>query len=286
LQPQSVAERGLVRKVYAGLAWLYVAGVVAQFALAGLGLPQLGGAGMSAHADFGYVAVHMTPILLVIAALVGRVGRRLVWLTVTLALVAFAEPIWVTEFRGSWVAGLHIVGAGVVLVLSWQVARGATNAARVPGKPGRDKPSSLQRLRSAPSVTSGRALLLAMVGLLACDVIGGFVALASGANSFSEAWGFDTQYTVPLPVGVAQLVLAWLAARNTRPPIGYIAAVTLSVFCLISILAGLFDGDLIGNVASDGVLSLGVAWATVLLAFTLVVGLLAVIRAKQLRRRR
>jgi hypothetical protein len=125
-----------------------------------------------------------------------------------------------------------------------------------------------------------------MLGLLVCDVIGGFVALAAGASSFNETWGFDTQYTVPLPVGVAQLVLAWSAARNTRPPIGVIAAVLLSVFCLISLLAGLFDGDLIGNVASDGLLSWGVAWAAVLLAFTATVGLLAAIRAKQLRQRR
>lgn len=274
------------RKIYAGLAWLYLTAVVVQFALAGLGLPQLGGAGMAAHANFGYIAVHMTPILLVIAALVGRVGRRLIWLTVTLALVAFAEPIWVTEFRGSWIASLHIVGAGAVLVLSWQIARGATNAARGPREPGRDHPSPLQRLLSAPSVTSGRALLIAMVVLLVCDVIGGFVALASGANSFDETWGFDTQYTVPLPVGVAQLVLAWLAVRNTRPPVGYIAAVTLSVFCFLSVLFGLFDGDLIGNIAADGFLSMGVVWAGVLLVVTAVVGLLAVIRAKQLRRPR
>jgi hypothetical protein len=135
-------------------------------------------------------------------------------------------------------------------------------------------------------VISGHALLLAMLGLLVCDVIGGFVARASGANSFSEAWGFETHYTVPLPIGVAQLALAWLAARNTRPPIGLIAAAILSVFCLISLLAGLFDGDLIHNVESDGVLSLGVAWAVALLAGTTVVGLLAAIRAKQLRQRR
>jgi hypothetical protein len=30
------------RKIFAGLAWLYLACVVIQFALAGLGLPQLG----------------------------------------------------------------------------------------------------------------------------------------------------------------------------------------------------------------------------------------------------
>jgi peptidoglycan/LPS O-acetylase OafA/YrhL len=125
-----------------------------------------------------------------------------------------------------------------------------------------------------------------MLALLVCDLIGGFVALGSGADTWNEAWGFETQHTVPLPVGVAQLVLAWLAARNPRPPVGFIAAVLLSGFCLISLLAGLFDGDLIKNVASDGLLSLGVAWGVVLLALTAAVGLLAALRAKELRQRR
>jgi hypothetical protein len=88
-----------------------------------------------------------------------------------------------------------------------------------------------------------------MLGLLLCDVIGGFFALASGADTWNEAWGFDTDHSVPLPVGAAQqLLLAWLAARNMRPPVGRIAAVLLSAFCLISLLAGLFDGDLINTV--------------------------------------
>jgi hypothetical protein len=130
---------------------------------------------------------------------------------------------------------------------------------------------------------SGRVLLFAMLGLLVCDLIGGFVALSSGADTWNEAWGFETQHTVPLPIGVAQLVLAWFAARNTRPPVGLIAAVLLSMFCLISLLAGLFDGDLIGNVRSDGALSLGVAWSVVLLVATGAVGVLAAIRSKELR---
>ncbi len=122
-----------------------------------------------------------------------------------------------------------------------------------------------------------------MLGLLVCDVIGGFVAIASGADTWNEAWGFDSKHTVPLPIAVAQLALAWLAARNARPPVGLIAAALLSAFCLISVLAGLFDGDLIDNIASDGLLSLGVIWGLVLIAVTATVGLLAAIRAKQLR---
>jgi hypothetical protein len=99
-----------------------------------------------------------------------------------------------------------------------------------------------------------------MLVLVVCDVIGGFLAIASGADTWDEAWGFDTDSTVPLPVGVGQLVLAWLAARNVRPPVGLIAAVVLSVFCLISVTFGLFDGDLIDNVASAGWISWGVVW--------------------------
>ena len=82
------------------------------------------------------------------------------------------------------------------------------------------------------AMASGRRLLVAMLVLFVCDVIGGLLAVVSGIATWGEAWGFDTTFTVPLPVGAAQLVLAWLAARNVRPPVGLIAAVVLSVFCL------------------------------------------------------
>ncbi|KRF27835.1 hypothetical protein ASG91_10025 [Phycicoccus sp. Soil802] len=54
----------------------------------------------------------------------------------------------------------------------------------------------------------GRALILAMLTLLACDVIGGFIAVASGVDTWDHAWGFDTEYTVPLPVGVLAVAQA------------------------------------------------------------------------------
>jgi hypothetical protein len=137
-----------------------------------------------------------------------------------------------------------------------------------------------------PSVASGRALLFSMLVLVVCDVIGGFLAVASGADTWDEAWGFNTDSSVPLPVGAAQLVLAWLAARNVRPPVGLVAAVLLSAFCLISLIFGLFDGDLINNVASAGLISWGVVWGVVLLSVTAAVGLLAAARARQLYRLR
>lgn len=124
-----------------------------------------------------------------------------------------------------------------------------------------------------------------MLVLIVCDVIGGFLAVSAGVNTWGEAWGFDTEFTVPLPVGAAQLVLAWLAARNIRPPIGLVAAVLLSAFCLISLMFGLFDGDLTNSVTSSWG-PWGVVWGVVLLSVTAVVGLLAAVRARQLYRLR
>jgi hypothetical protein len=122
-----------------------------------------------------------------------------------------------------------------------------------------------------------------MVVLVVCDVIGGLIGIASGHETWSSAWGFDTESTVPLPVGAVQLVLAWLATRDVRPRAGLVAAAVLSATCLISVLAGLFDGDLIDNIAADGFVTWGVAWAGVLLVVTVLVGLLAAARARQLR---
>src|SRR3954471_8197061 len=132
---------------------------------------------------------------------------------------------------------------------------------------------------------SGRRLLVAMIVLFVCDVVGGLLAVVSDIATWQEAWGFDTTFTVPLPVGAVQLLLAWLAARNVRPPVGRVAAVLLSAFCLISLLFGLFDGDLTREVASSGG-PWGVVWGVVLLSVTAVVGLLAAVRARQLHRLR
>ena len=83
----------------------------------------------------------------------------------------------------------------------------------------------------------------------------------------------------PLPMMAAQLVLAWLAARNLRPPVGFGAAIVLALACLVSAVSGFFDGGL-GNEALSGGL---VAWQVFLLTATAVVGFLAILRARDLR---
>ena len=156
----------------------------------------------------------------------------------------------------------------------------------VTGPSGEGAPQAWSGLLGKPRGALGRVLVLAMLTLLVCDVVGGFIAVASGVDTWDHAWGFDTESTVPLPVGVVQLALAWLAGRDVRPPIGFIAAVILGTFCLISLLFGSFDGDLTGNIASAGWYSWGVVWGFVLLFVTGVVGVLAAAQARRFRRHR
>jgi hypothetical protein len=120
----------IARKVLVVLAWLYLLGVVVQFFLAGLGLPELGGEGMDAHEGLGYSALHLTPILFIIAGLVGRVGRELMVSIVIFAVVAFVQPIWAAEFQGEFLASFHILGAAVILAMSYEIARRATRIAQ------------------------------------------------------------------------------------------------------------------------------------------------------------
>ena len=127
---------------------------------------------------------------------------------------------------------------------------------------------------------SGRRLLVATVILAAIDAVGGLLAVASDVNTWGEAWGSQALLAAPLPMVAAQLVLAWLAARNARPPVGVVAAVVLALACLVSAISGFFDGGLANEELSGGL----VVWQVFLLTVTAVVGFLAIDRASRLRR--
>ena len=127
---------------------------------------------------------------------------------------------------------------------------------------------------------TGRRLLLAIAALTAANVVGVFLAVDAGLTEWGKVWGFDIMGFIPWPMVVVELVLAWLAVRNVRPPIGRVAAIILSVICVISVLAGMFDGDMANESMTTGSFWLGV----VLIVLQAAVGLLAVLRAREIRR--
>ena len=82
----------VARKLFVGLAWLFVLAVAIQFLLAGLGV--LGGESIEPHRLWGFFVLHLIPILMLIAAIVGRMGRTVIALTVALFLLVFVQPLF------------------------------------------------------------------------------------------------------------------------------------------------------------------------------------------------
>jgi Family of unknown function (DUF6220) len=110
------------RKIFGGLAWLFVVAVAIQFLLAGLGI--LGGESMDLHRAWGFFVLHLIPILMFIAALVGRMGRRVLGLTVALFLLVFLQPLFAApELDPRWLRSLHVLNALFIFTLGFHLVQ-------------------------------------------------------------------------------------------------------------------------------------------------------------------
>jgi hypothetical protein len=112
----------VARRLFVGLAWLFLVAVAIQFLLAGLGV--LGGETMEAHRQWGFLALHLIPILMLIAAIVGRMGRATVALTVALFLLVFIQAIFAdAQLVPRWLRSLHVLNALFIFALGHVLAR-------------------------------------------------------------------------------------------------------------------------------------------------------------------
>jgi hypothetical protein len=123
------AQMDVVRKIFVGLAWLFVLAVAIQFLLAGLGL--LGGESLEPHRQWGFIVLHLIPILMLIAAIVGRMGRTVIVLTVVLFLLVFLQPLFVDpELHPRWLRSLHVLNALFIFALGHHLAQRGTKTVR------------------------------------------------------------------------------------------------------------------------------------------------------------
>ena len=123
----------VARKIFVGLAWLFVLAVAIQFLLAGLGL--LGGESLEPHRQWGFIVLHLIPILMLIAAIVGRMGRTVIVLTVVLFLLVFLQPLFADpELHPQWLRSLHVLNALFIFALGYHLAQRGTKTVRaIPG---------------------------------------------------------------------------------------------------------------------------------------------------------
>src|SRR4029450_5199857 len=115
----------VARKIFVGLAWLFVLAVAIQFLLAGLGV--LGGESLEAHRQWGFLALHLIPILMLIAAIVGRMGWTVLGLTGALFLLVFLQPLFADpELDPRWLRSLHVLNALFIFALGYHLAQRGT----------------------------------------------------------------------------------------------------------------------------------------------------------------
>jgi hypothetical protein len=108
--------------VHAIVAVVFVVAILVQVFLAGAALLQLGGNGdFRTHADFGYTEVGLAALAVVVTAVLAKVGRRRILLSVAL-LVLYIVQTLLPVARSSMpaVAALHPVNAMLLFALaSW-----------------------------------------------------------------------------------------------------------------------------------------------------------------------
>jgi len=112
----------MAAKAYQALAWLFVLGVVIQFFLAGLGV--LGGESIEAHREWGFIVLHLIPILMFLAALIGKMGRTIIIMTVVLFVLVFIQPLFADpEMDPQWIRTFHVLGGLFIFMFGYHIAQ-------------------------------------------------------------------------------------------------------------------------------------------------------------------
>ncbi len=123
------------------MLWLFVAGVVTQFVLAGLALFD-SGLIWDIHVDVGFSIGYLL-LFNVIFGLLGRLPRA-AWGRLGLLFLMYVIQTILPSLRDSvpWIAALHPINAAAILWLGVSYARHARQYA--PGPVGVMKPESMQ----------------------------------------------------------------------------------------------------------------------------------------------
>lgn len=110
------------RYAYVALAWIFLAALVVQVFLAGLGMFSTDPRDISLHVDLGWI-LHLAPILVLVAAAVGRVGRAtLLWVGALLVSVLVQPFLALADDTSVVLAALHPVNALLMFAIALRLA--------------------------------------------------------------------------------------------------------------------------------------------------------------------
>ena len=124
----------IIRRAHLIVAILFVAGVVVQVFLAGLGVFD-DPASFATHRDWGYM-LELLPIVMLVLALAGRLGRRQIAFAIALFAMFILQSILVAvRVDLPMVAALHPVNGFAILLVGIEAAREAWIAAQRRSRP-------------------------------------------------------------------------------------------------------------------------------------------------------
>src|SRR6185503_13119803 len=118
---QQITSRIDIAQIHRELARIFLAGLLLQFYLAGTGM--FGAASFSPHRMLGDALTGLV-ILFPVLALIGRLGRKLMGLSLLLVFLTIVQ-IMLPSLRGSvaWIAALHPVNVLALMGVSATIRR-------------------------------------------------------------------------------------------------------------------------------------------------------------------
>ena len=104
------------------LSYLFLIAVVIQFFLAGLG--TLGGESIDAHRDWGFIVMHLLPLLMFGAAIWASMGKITITMVVLLFVLVLIQTFFADEgLDPMWIRSLHVLNGLAIFVLAHHIAQ-------------------------------------------------------------------------------------------------------------------------------------------------------------------
>ncbi|HXH23027.1 MAG TPA: DUF6220 domain-containing protein [Dehalococcoidia bacterium] len=114
------------RQAYVGLTYIFLLGVVLQVFLAGVGIFGNFGDDLDPHRDFGFFAMHLIPLLIIVASIVGKMRWTFIGLSVLLFAIIVVQPIFLDpedDDLSKWINAVHPTLAIVAFALAHHLAQ-------------------------------------------------------------------------------------------------------------------------------------------------------------------
>jgi hypothetical protein len=117
------------RPALVGLAWLFMLFVAIQFFFGGM-LAFSGFAdGLDEHRIIGYPILSTIPILMIVVAVIGKLEKKIIGMTVGLFVLVVIQPQWASiDTDKTWIHAIHVPFALAIAFLGYHLAKAATVA--------------------------------------------------------------------------------------------------------------------------------------------------------------